>query len=275
MFTGFQRGSAVFRRLIAPLGTIALLTVAARALMWAGGPSVAALRDGTATFDEALGGVAAIGAWLLLAWVVLVLAGTALAATPGVVGRASSRVVGAITPVAARRTARLALGVAVAAGPVALSAGPAAAHPGSAGGPVATQPAGDAAELPLVERPTRPDQTPQPATPVSVASLTGTSHAETPDTADSSAAGDATQPEASEPAVAPDSPEPESAGPTPVVVQRGDSLWTIAARHLGPEASDAQIAAAWPRWYETNRDVIGADPDLIVPGTTLTPPATS
>lgn len=258
----------MFRRLIAPLGTIALLVVISRVLMWAGGPSVAALRDGTATFDEALGGVAAIGAWLLLAWVVLILAGTALAAMPGVVGRASSRIVGAITPVAARRTARLALGVAVAAGPVALSAGPAAAHPGSAGGPVATQLAGDAADLPLVERPTRPDQTPQPAEPVSVASLTGDhTQQETSTPAATRESSEAESPEAAEP----DVPEP----PAPVVVQHGDSLWTIAARHLGPGATDAQIAAAWPRWYEVNREVIGDDPDLIVPGLTLIPPAVS
>lgn len=251
------RGPAVFRRLIAPLGTIALIAIIARALIWAGSPSIAALGEGTATFDEALGGVAAIGAWLLLAWIVLVLGGTALATVPGAVGRASSRAVAAITPVAARRTARLALGVAVAAGPVALSAGPAAAYsPGGMGGvPAAMQLTGDAGDLPLVERPTRPDQTPLPAAPVNAASLTSDLAADPPEQ---------------------ETPEPaEPRPPTSVVVQRGDSLWTIAARHLGPGASDAQIAAAWPRWYEANRDAIGDDPNLIVPGITLTPPATS
>jgi nucleoid-associated protein YgaU len=256
----------VFRRLIAPLGTITLLAVIARALTWAGGPSIAALTDGTATFDEALGGVAAIGAWVLLGWVVLVLAGTALAAVPGFVGRASSRVVGAITPVAARRAARLALGVAVAAGPVALSAGPAAAHgPGSADGPIATQLVGEAPDLPLVERPTRPDQTPRPAEPLSVAASADALPSTSLDAGQSSTDRDRSEQAA----------EPVPEAPAHVVVQRGDSLWTIAARHLGPDASDAQIAAAWPRWYEANRHVIGDDPDLIVPGLTLTPPATS
>ena len=37
-----------------------------------------------------------------------------------------------------------------------------------------------------------------------------------------------------------------------VVVAAGDSLWSIAARHLPPSATDAQVAAAWPRWYEAN-----------------------
>jgi nucleoid-associated protein YgaU len=57
-----------------------------------------------------------------------------------------------------------------------------------------------------------------------------------------------------------------------VTVRRGDSLWSITARHLGPGASDAEIALAWPRWYAANRDVIGADPDQLVPGQQLYPP---
>jgi nucleoid-associated protein YgaU len=58
-----------------------------------------------------------------------------------------------------------------------------------------------------------------------------------------------------------------------VTVRPRDSLWQIAARSLGARASDAAVAAAWPRWWATNRDVIGADPDLIHPGEQLTPPA--
>ncbi|WP_147917953.1 LysM peptidoglycan-binding domain-containing protein [Ruania zhangjianzhongii] len=56
------------------------------------------------------------------------------------------------------------------------------------------------------------------------------------------------------------------------VVQDGDSLWAIAAAHLDPDASADRIAAAWPSWYETNRAAIGADPDLILPGTVLHAP---
>jgi nucleoid-associated protein YgaU len=57
-----------------------------------------------------------------------------------------------------------------------------------------------------------------------------------------------------------------------VVVRTGDSLWSIAAARLGPLASDAQIAASWPRWYARNASMIGPDPDLLTPGQTLAAP---
>ena len=60
--------------------------------------------------------------------------------------------------------------------------------------------------------------------------------------------------------------------PTQVVVHRGDSLWTIARRHLGPGATDTEVAAAWPHWYAANRDRIGPDPDLLRPGQVLRAP---
>lgn len=58
-----------------------------------------------------------------------------------------------------------------------------------------------------------------------------------------------------------------------VVVVAGDSLWAIAARHLPPGATDAQIAEAWPGWYQANATTIGADPNLITPGQVLTVPS--
>lgn len=68
-----------------------------------------------------------------------------------------------------------------------------------------------------------------------------------------------------------------SAASTPatgdVVVTRGDSLWAIAARHLGPDATDAEVAREWPRWYAANRAVVGDDPNLLHPGQVLTAPA--
>ena len=45
-----------------------------------------------------------------------------------------------------------------------------------------------------------------------------------------------------------------------VTVRRGDTLWDLAARGLGPDAGDAEVAAEWPRWYAANRDVVGVDP---------------
>ena len=56
------------------------------------------------------------------------------------------------------------------------------------------------------------------------------------------------------------------------VVKRGESLWRITAQLLGPDATDAAIAAAWPAIYEANRTIIGSDPGLILPGQALTIP---
>ncbi|MGB7448461.1 MAG: LysM peptidoglycan-binding domain-containing protein, partial [Ornithinimicrobium sp.] len=58
-----------------------------------------------------------------------------------------------------------------------------------------------------------------------------------------------------------------------VLVTRGDTLWAIAASHLAPEATVAEIAASWPQWYAENRRTIGPDPDLLRPGQVLHPPA--
>jgi LysM repeat protein len=70
------------------------------------------------------------------------------------------------------------------------------------------------------------------------------------------------------PAPAP-APEPQPA-PTPsentVTVVEGDTLWDLAATHLGD-------ATRWPEIYNLNKDVIGENPDLIHPGQTFTLPA--
>ncbi|MDO4258865.1 MAG: LysM peptidoglycan-binding domain-containing protein [Actinomycetaceae bacterium] len=55
-------------------------------------------------------------------------------------------------------------------------------------------------------------------------------------------------------------------------VREGESLWSISEDVLGPQASEAEIADAWPRIYEENREVIGDSPDLIHPGDILTVP---
>lgn len=59
--------------------------------------------------------------------------------------------------------------------------------------------------------------------------------------------------------------------PARVVVHAGDSLWVIAASRLA-HPHDSRVAMAWPRWWRTNRDVIGGNPDLIHPGQRLRPP---
>ncbi|WP_166849766.1 LysM peptidoglycan-binding domain-containing protein [Isoptericola sp. BMS4] len=61
-----------------------------------------------------------------------------------------------------------------------------------------------------------------------------------------------------------------------VVVLRGDTLWDIAAARLAEHGaaapSDADVLEEMTRWHQANRDVIGADPDVILPGQVLQPP---
>lgn len=61
--------------------------------------------------------------------------------------------------------------------------------------------------------------------------------------------------------------------PRTVIVRSGDSLWSITDDLLGPGTEDpAMIAATWPRLHDANHDVIGQDPDLLVPGQELVVP---
>lgn len=66
---------------------------------------------------------------------------------------------------------------------------------------------------------------------------------------------------------------PREAPTEHVVVRAGDTLWSLAARHLGGQATVQDVAEEWPRWYAANREVIGPDPDLILPGQELRIPA--
>lgn len=73
----------------------------------------------------------------------------------------------------------------------------------------------------------------------------------------------------------------DSTGPVPndratvVQVRPGDSLWAIAARTLGPDASPADISSYWHRVHALNAAAIGADPDLLHPGRQLRLPPTT
>ncbi|HPU14288.1 MAG TPA: hypothetical protein PLQ19_10920 [Aeromicrobium sp.] len=64
-------------------------------------------------------------------------------------------------------------------------------------------------------------------------------------------------------------PKPETR--TTVVVKPGDCLWSIVSeRHRG--ADNATIAAEVAAWHQTNREVIGQNPNLLQPGQHLTEP---
>lgn len=276
--------------------TVAMV-LAVRAVAWGAAGPLAAARAGTATFDELLAVAAAAAVLVLLAWVAAVLAITALTALPGVLGDASVRVVGRIAPGVAGRVARLALGLSLTAGPVSACtpalAGDVSEHPSQ----VAAEPVGDSGltgvgrigevvapeGMPGTDAKHQPPAVEPPAGPATSEPPTGP--------ATGSTTGPATGRPVAQPPTAPistDEPTPQPS-PTPdaglaaeptrehrpageVVVKRGDTLWAIAARHLGSGATAADVAAEWPRWYAANRAVIGDDPDLILPGMILRPP---
>lgn len=66
-------------------------------------------------------------------------------------------------------------------------------------------------------------------------------------------------------------PAPSVPGRT-VVVHAGDCLWELARQHAPGAASDLDVARLTQAWHETNRAVIGPDPDLLHPGQVLAIP---
>lgn len=252
-------------------------------LVLAPGPDAAlrTLREaGTATDPSGpLVAAVALLAWALLGWLLLLLGLTLTGRLPGLLGRAGRALSRRIAPAAVRRAVEVTLGLSLAAGVV--GAGPAVASPGISGPAPATGStavAGAPAALGL-------DWT-APAGP----SLDGTADA------DLDAAGTTAPPPpgsldwpatSSTPAV--DTP-PVTASPVTaagatdsfgeaVVVRPGDTLWGLAEQSLRDagdrEPTAAEVARAWPSWWSANREAVGADPDLLRPGTALTPPPAS
>jgi nucleoid-associated protein YgaU len=180
------------------------------------------------------GGLALLVAAWLLGSALLVLA----AAVPGRLGRVADRVARRCVPAALRTAMVAALTVGATAGPGLAGVANADTH----------RPATPRHSLPDLDRPASPHLQPPPsqqrATPA---------------------------PTYSHPAAV--RPEPTRSQQDAVVVRGGDTLWGIAERALGPTAAAADVAAAWPRWWAANRDVIGPDPDLIHPGQRLVAPS--
>lgn len=56
------------------------------------------------------------------------------------------------------------------------------------------------------------------------------------------------------------------------VVEKGDSLWRIAAGRLPATATTVEVDRAWRRLYRANRDRVGDDPDLLRVGVQLRVP---
>jgi hypothetical protein len=57
-----------------------------------------------------------------------------------------------------------------------------------------------------------------------------------------------------------------------VVVDPGDTLWSISSKKLGPDAAPWRVARGVERIYALNRERIGPDPDLVLQGQRLVLP---
>ena len=181
--------------------------------------------------------VLALAAWALGVWLLLAVLLAATARLPGAAGRVADALAARTVPSSVRRVTGVLLGAGLVLG---LAAPAGAAEP--AGG-------------------NRTEAVVSLDWPV-VTTGSGTSPSANPDT------NPGTNPETG-PATRP--------GAGAVVVRPGDSLWSLAERRLRAkgttEPSNAQVAAAWPSWWSANREAVGEDPHLLLPGTRLvTPP---
>ncbi len=210
--------------------------------------------------------VASVGllAWAAWGWGALGLLLTAASALPGALGRAADLLVHVLLPAGARRGAALVLGVGLGiTGPVAGAALLVATAPAATAVPAAT--AAPAATA-VPDWPAAPATAPEPTT-AAVPARPLTTHVPHQQAT-------ATVPDWPARSGVPDAPAPPMAGSH--VVVRGDCLWDIAAGRLstalGRSPTGAEIAEATRAWWLANAEVIGADPDVLLPGQVLDAP---
>ena len=278
----------------APLAGLWLASVAADRWRVMTGPAPATPEEALVALAAVLG--AAVAAWL---WLGLLLA--LLGHLPGAVGARCRAVAERTTPAVVRRCAAVVVGASLAG---ALAPGTATAADGRLSdastsraqaastsstslspsfAPTTLRSTGVAATVPDAAVPDAavpyapvPDAAvPSPAfAPSSMPAHPGDVPAHTPAASSTPAPGwtPSRPPVRRQPSTRLVTTAPASEGPRETVVRRGDTLWDIARAHLGPDATDAEVAAEWPRWHEANRSVIGADPDVLLPGQVLHAP---
>lgn len=220
----------------AALAVAALLVAAPRPMQ---ATDVLRGRVPTTQLTDPLVAAVSLLAWALAAWLLLTALLTCGSRLAGPSGAACSALLRRTAPAAVRQAVALALGVGVVLGSVGTAN---AVTPTADAARQTSRPAGVAIssfDWPVAVAPVAAGAT---ATAPPAGAATGDLSLDWPDT------------------------------PTTVVVEPGDSLWALAARHLPSSATDAEIAAAWPSWWSANRSVIGDDPDLLHPGQRLQPP---
>lgn len=257
-----QRAAPALRAGVLIAGIAALLGWAAGSPIetWRAMVSAVDASTPSAGSDQLLGSSAALAAWIGVAWLGIAVVLEVASVLPGAAGRGCAAVAAKTSPMLVRRIVQVVIGISVLAGPItagsAFAAGPSTTTSTSAqvDRPDSLTPAlaKPSPASPMVDRPATPFvASPPPAakrTPTgAVALVTGAAHR--------------------------DAVDPSHRSTDGYVVRRGDTLWDIAARHLGPNASAVDISRAWPAWYDANRAVIGTDPSMIRPGEVLVPPS--
>ena len=251
--------------------------------MLAAGPLEAIQASGPDAPDDLIVvGTAAVGS-VLLAWLGLGVMLAALAAAPGALGRMAGKASARVTPAVMRRAAAVLLGTALATTVTSLAHASApqplpSPHTKSsqAEGPPVPDPAFRVTTRQLVAAGGAPEPggSVPPSTTVTAPDPGFGAGAPTPTPTSPAASrpmnSPPTAPGLGPLGAAPHTPSSTASGTVTVV--RGDTLWAIAARHLGPHASPLQVAREWPRWYAVNRTVIGPNPNLIHVGQVLTVP---
>jgi hypothetical protein len=206
----------------------------------------------------------ALTAEALVGYLLLVVALRALGAVPGLTGHAAGRIVIAVTPTVVRRLVDLLVGgtllvqVALAAPGAATGDRPSGTYEAVTASLTVSRSDGPAAtgDLALPSREAAPFRRPvDKKEPVEARPTLRRSTAPLPPWLGGG------------PSTAAPGHRAEAGGYT---VGSGDTLWDIAAAHLEPESrSAATINRYWQRIYRANRSVVGADPDVIHPGTRL------
>ena len=300
--TGAGRARAAVRLLALLLGwclgTGGLGVVVAQAAAAVAAPGPARLEDAVALVT---GGAALLASWwLAVAVLASVWAAVLTRRRPdGVLARAATGVARRTAPAGVRRAALLAVGLSLtgATGPALAAARPAAPapvcatapclDPGWGAGPAPAIRTARPSAVPTTVAPARAGAT-DPASTATVAGAAATAATAATATVAGVAAG--ARDGSLDPGWVPQPPgrtapvrrqatlpgtalRPRHAARDEVVVHAGDSLWTIVERYLGPHATAAQVAVEWPRWHAANRSVVGADPDRLLPGQVLRPPA--
>jgi nucleoid-associated protein YgaU len=229
------------RRLVVTASAMGLVAVALAALTPPVTVMTAALTSAQRTVDTVgpdslVIAAAGLLAWAVWAWGVLGLTLTAASALPGILGSAARLATHVVLPAGARHSAAVLLGLGL----------------GVAGPLVATSTVLTTAAVAAVPAAV-PDWPAAPAPGLTTAR--------------------SVDPVPDWPGAA---PAPAPADSAPHVVVRGDCLWHIAAawllEHFDRPPTDGETAQAVHRWWTANADVIGPDPDRLLPGQVLHAP---